>query len=181
MLSRLISFFTSNFRFANYTADRRRELIKIFSYFAVPMMLASGPLLTFSLYLAALLGGSGLTFAFLAGGVEVSDRIISGKGWRIGGHLRAAKAYVSQTHTCTRTYSHHHARSHRSASKSTFSRSSKGNSDSGESDSGDPPGPLPSVTPSLYGTKKPDHSPLPLQSLGCWCMACEQAVWGCFA
>ena len=181
LLSRLIRFITANFRFANYTADRRRELKKLFSRTAIAMILVGFALLPASSYLTALLCVSGCMFTLFAGGVDVSDRILTRKERRVPFRFQTVKVYASQTYACTRTHNHNHARSYRGASRPTFSRNTKNNSDSGESDSGDPPGPLPSLTPSPTCNRQSNRSLFPWQRPGCWCMACEQAVWGCFA
>ena len=184
MLGNLAGSITAHFSFANYTAQRRRELLKLFSRMAFVMMLVCIPLLYVCPYLTALFGVTSLMLAVLAGGVDVSDRILTRKEGRLPCRFQVtAKTYVSQTHAYTHAYTRNRARSHRSASRSTFSRNAKDNSDSGDSDSGDPPSPppLPSVTPISLRTKQPNRSFFPWQRPGCWRMAHEAHRRGCVA
>ncbi len=181
MLGNLVGSFTANFSFANYTAQRRQELCKLFSRMAFAMMLIGVPLLVVNVYLAALFGMTGLMLTILTGGVHVSDRILTGKTHRTLYHFQAVKVFVSQTHARTHTHHCNRARSRRSASRSAFSRNAKDNSDSGESDSGDPPSPPPSVTPLSPRNKQPNRSLFPWQRPGCWRMTHEACRRGCFA
>lgn len=181
MISSLTSCITANFSFANYTEERRRELVKLFSRTAFAMMLVGVPLLAVDIYFTALLSMSGFMLAVLAGGVDVSDRILTRKKRRAPCRFQAAKVYISQTCARAHAYSRNRARSHRSASRSTFSKSSKDNSDSGESDAGDPPGPLPSVIPPLCSSKKSSPHRFPWRSPGSWRMVSRKAGRGRFA
>lgn len=160
------------FSTANFTAKRRHELKILFSRTAVAMAVAGSLLLPSSLYLAALLDLTSLMLAVLTGGIDVSDRILTKKERHVPCHFRMVKTYISQTCASARIRCYNRTRSHRSASRPTFSKNSKSNSDSGESDSGDPPGPLPSVTPSS-GYKQSNCFSLPWRRPGYWRMVCE--------
>ena len=141
--------------FANYTPERRYEMTGLFLRIAIFMVLTGSLLLLVSLYLAVLFCLSGLMFAVLASGVDISDRILTRKGPRTSCHLHAStKVYVSQTYACVRTYSHNRARSRRSASRPSFSTAKTG-SDDGESDQGDSSEPpSPAIPPAISQSQK---------------------------
>lgn len=166
------------FSFSHCDSVRRSDLTKMFSKTGVCEIAFAALLLPFSVYFAALFCLSGVVFASMAGGVRVSDYVLKKREQaRYRNAFPSPKLFIRPTCSCA----HNHTRSHRSASRPSFSRSSKKDSDSGESDSGDPPGPLPLVTPPLYGNRNTHNFSLTGQGSGCWRVVSTPDGRRCFA